>query len=108
MQKKSWEGLVDADRASKVQVVLRVRLLEREGGNKYAWDKVHLLGVVKNESGHEFPQEFIIAHYNAEPGVPDGESTVYLERYNDSDESLWKLLQGSAKTGVSHNSASVQ
>jgi hypothetical protein len=93
---------MDAGRASKVPVVLRVRLIEHEGGNKWDWDKVELVSVLKNESPYQFPATFRIAYYNHEAGVPEGESTVYLERFNDADESLWKLLEGSGKTGVSH------
>jgi hypothetical protein len=102
MQKKSVQGQVDATRAGKVPVVLRVRLLEHEGGNKWDWDKVQLVSVIKNESHYQFPATFRIAYYNHEPGVPEGESTVYLERFNEGEESLWKLLGGSGKTGVSH------
>lgn len=97
------EGRMDSQRASKVAVVLRVRLIEREGGNKYEWDTVRLVSVIKNESKYKFPEQFRIAHDNGEAGVPEGESTIYLERFNATDESLWKLLGGSAATGVSHS-----
>jgi len=102
MQKKSADERVDSQRASKVAVVLRVRLIEHEGGNKYEWDTVHLVSVIKNDSPHKFPEQFRVAHDNGEAGIPEGESTVYLERFNATDESLWKLLGGSAATGVSH------
>jgi len=99
---KSWEKLVDPDRAAKVQVVLRVRLLKREGSDKMGWDKVKLLGVIKNESRFKFAGEFEVAHYSGEPGVPDGESTIYLEPYNKTSPGLWRLLGGSGQSGASH------
>ena len=99
-----WHTLVDVERAARVPVVLRVRLLKREGGDKFGWDEVELIGVIKNDSRFTFPEKFEIAHYSGEPGVPDGESTVYLERYNETSESLWRLLDGSGKQGVSHQS----
>ena len=104
MQNKSWEKLVDPDRAAKVQVVLRVRLLKREGGDKIGWDKVKLLGVIKNESSFKFGEEFEVAYYSGEPGVPDGESTIYLEPYNKTSPGLWRLLGGSGRLGASHQS----
>jgi hypothetical protein len=104
VQENPWRNLVDSKRAEAVAVVLRVRLLQREGGDKIGWDRVRLIGVIKNSSHFTFPSEFEIAHYSGEPGVPDGESTVYLERYNAASESLWRLLGGSGKAGVSHGS----
>jgi hypothetical protein len=99
-----WRNLVDSKRAEAVSVVLRVRLLKREGTDKIGWDRVRLVGVIKNSSHFTFPSEFEIAHYSGEPGVPDGESTVYLEPYNAASESLWRLFGGSGKAGVSHGS----
>ena len=104
VQENPWRNLVDSKRAEAVAVVLRVRLLQREGGDKIGWDRVRLIGVIKNSSHFTFPSEFEIAHYSGEPGVPDGESTVYLERYNAASENLWRLLGGSGKAGVSHGS----
>jgi hypothetical protein len=43
-----------------------------------------------------------VAHLSWEPGIPEGESTIYLERYNPARNDLWKLLNGSGKDGVSH------
>jgi hypothetical protein len=105
VEKNSWQNLVDTERAAKAPVVLRVRLLKREGSDKIGWDKVKLIGVIKNTSHFKFPQEFEIAHYSGEPGIPDGQSTVYLEPYNAKSESLWRLLEGSGTKGVSHQSA---
>lgn len=100
---QSWQKQVDAALAGKVPVVLRVRLIKNEGGDKYGWDRVGLIGVIKNTSKHTFPAEFQLAHYSAEPGVPEGQSTVYLEPYNPDSDDLWKLYQGSGKAGVSHS-----
>jgi len=108
MQNKSWEKLLDPDRAAKVQVVLRVRLLKREGSDKVGWDKVKLVGVIKNESSFKFGQEFEIAHDSGEPGVPDGESTIYLEPYGKASPGLWKLLGGSGRSGASHQSPATE
>ena len=104
MENEAWRKLVDEQRAAKVPVVLRVHLLQHEGGDKWGWDKVKLVGVIKNTSSYHFPGEFQLAHYSAEPGVPDGDSTVYLEQYNPANHDVWKLLDGSGTAGVSHPS----
>jgi hypothetical protein len=104
MQEQPWQNLVDPQRAGKVPVVLRVRLLRQEGSDKFGWDEVKLIGVIKNASSFTFPETFEIAHYSGEPGVPEGECTVYLERYNEASEAVWRLLDGSGRQGVSHQS----
>jgi hypothetical protein len=55
-----------------------------------------------DESDFQFPAKFRIAYYHHGRCVPESESTAYLARFNDSDGSLWKLLEGSGRTGVSH------
>jgi hypothetical protein len=93
----------DAKRVERVPVVIRVRLISGGGGSKYLWPEVELVAVIKNESRHTFPKRFKVAHYSGAPGIPSGVSTLYLQRYNSVDESLWRLLEGSGASGVSHN-----
>src|SRR5262249_7557776 len=99
---QDWTHMVDPDKAKKATAVLRVRYRALKGGNKYAWDEVEVLAVIENRSKYQFPQTMDVAHYDPEPGIPKGESTIYLEPYNNVDPSLWKLLNGAAKEGVSH------
>jgi len=99
------EHQIDAQRAGRVPVVLRVKFEKLLGGQKYAWDAVTVLATLKNESHRSFSGRLEIAHYDWEPGIPSGESTVYLQTYAEGDESRWKLLDGTAKQGVSHASA---
>lgn len=93
---------VDAKRASRVPVILRVKFVKLVGGQKYSWEEVLVQSTLKNQSSQTFSGVMQIAHYDWEPGIPKGESTVYLEPYVEGDESRWKLLGGSAKEGVSH------
>jgi hypothetical protein len=93
---------IDPGKAEKAEVVLRVRLIKYEGCDKYCWPEVEILKVLRNESGLSFEKRHKVAHYSWEPGIPEGESTVYLERYNPERNDLWKLLNGSGKDGVSH------
>mgnify|MGYP003338687060 CR=1 FL=1 len=93
---------MDSKLAEKAEVVLRVRRLSAGEGSKYLWYEVEILKVLKNSSGETFDKKLKIAAYSWKPGVPEGESTVYLERYNKADKGLWKLVGGEAATGVSH------
>jgi hypothetical protein len=102
-KKMDWKDRVDPKKAATVKAVLRVKLIRAEGSDKYGWDLVGLIGVIKNETGFSFPKEFQVAHYSVEPGVPKGESTIYLERYSEADPPEWKLLNGTARDGVSDN-----
>jgi hypothetical protein len=103
VSKDAAANLIDAGRAARVKVVLRVKLVAALGGNKWAWDKIEVLGVLKNETETSFAGSLNIAHYSWEPGIPEGTSTVYLEPYEVGPPTIhWKLLEGSAKEGVSH------
>lgn len=85
------------------RVVLRVQWLrDGEAPSKYAWQEVRVLSVLKNDSEHTFSNVVKIAHYNWTNGIPKAVCTVYLERYNSSSDDLWKLMGGSAATGVSN------
>lgn len=101
MSEQSAVSQMSAETAKRVKVVLRVKLLERRGGDKYGWDIVQVLSVLKNESNHRFEGRLEIAHYSWKTGVPDGESTVYLEPYGDNPDQ-WRLLDGGGEHGVSH------
>jgi hypothetical protein len=100
------EKNVDSAKFAKAPVVLRARRISQGSGSKYLWCKVEILRVLKNESGQQFDKTLEVAYYSWDPGVPDGESTLYLEPYNESPSHPWKLLGGSAAEGVSHSSAS--
>ncbi|HXI82459.1 MAG TPA: hypothetical protein VNL17_00040 [Verrucomicrobiae bacterium] len=95
------DNLVDPKLAQKAEVILRVKLLAQGEADKYAWYEVEILKVLKNESGETFDKRLKVAAYSWRPGVTEGESTVYLERYSTTDKGLWKLIGGEADTGVS-------
>jgi hypothetical protein len=93
---------IDPGKARRSEVALRVKLVRLEGCDKYCWTEVEILKVLQNKSGFSFRNRLAVAHYSWEPGIPEGESTIYLERYNPERIDLWKLLNGSGKEGVSH------
>jgi len=99
---QDWSKFIDSTRAAKVPVVLRVKLISTSGADKYQWDKVEILAVLKNDSKQQFGKSLEVAHYSWEQGIPKGESTIYLEPYSDAADHPWKLLGGSAKMGVTH------
>jgi hypothetical protein len=81
-------------------VVLRVKLIAAEGGDKYHWDRVEPLEVIKNDSPQRFDAPFRVAHYGWKAGIPAGESIIYLEPYGDPAAGLWRLLEGDGAVGV--------
>lgn len=96
---------MDPDRADKASVVLRVRLVKpADAVDKYGWDEVEVLHVLKNTSGQQFAKTLTVAFANTKSGVPAGLSTIYLEPYNAQapHNGHWKLLNGGAPDGVSH------
>ena len=94
--------LVDAARAQRVPLVLRVIALGPGQGDKYAWVRAKVVAVLKNTTGCEPGAELEIAYYSGKPGLPAEECTVYLEPYNDTPNHPWKLLGGSGVLGVSN------
>lgn len=98
------QKLVDEALAEKAEVILRVDCQEEaEVCDKYCWQKVTILKILKNKSGFTFPKRLEVAHYNWERGVPIGISTIYLERYNPYRSDIWRLVSGGATEGVSHS-----
>jgi hypothetical protein len=97
-----WSKVTDPKRVVRVPLVLRVVRLAEGAGDKFAWVPVRVLAVIKNTSGKPIGGDLEVAHYSFKPGVPDGESTLYLEPFNDTPNHPWKLLGGSAEEGVSH------
>ena len=95
------DKLMDETLAAKAEVVLRVKRLSAGEADKYAWYQVEVLQVLKNLSSETFTNTLSVAAYSGKAGVPDGESTIYLERYNETSGKLWKLVGGEASTGVS-------
>jgi len=96
---------VDLKRFAEAPVVLRVRLHKSAGIiEKYGWDEVAILHVLKNTSGQKFDQMLSVAFVNYKRGMPGGVSTIYLEPYNldQPNNGHWKLLKGGAPDGVSH------
>ncbi len=93
---------MDEALANKAVVVLRVKRLSTGEGSKFLWYQVEVLRVLKNESGQSVEKKMKVAAYSFKPGVPEGESTLYLERYGETGSGLWQLVGGEASTGVSH------
>ena len=94
---------IDKALAKDAEVVLRVNCKnEADECEKYCWQEVNIIKVLKNESDYTFPNVIKVAYYNREKGIPIGISTIYLEKYNLSRNNLWKLVGGKAERGVSH------
>ena len=94
---------VDEALAANAPVVLRgKRLSEDSSADKYRWYEVQVLNVYKNETHQTLQAQIRVAALSSRSGVPEGESTLYLEPYSKEREGLWRLVGGEASTGVSH------
>ena len=70
---------------------------------------VHTIKFYKNESDQTF-EDLVIYAFKDQPGIPNEECTVYLQRYDilakklisDHDKGAWILVGGSAVKGVSN------
>ena len=84
---------MDPEKAKGVPVVLRVKLTKAATAiDKYGYDEVTVLAVYKNEPKARFAEPLTIAFRNTGPGVPKGESTVYLVDYHTPPEGkMWRL-----------------
>ena len=94
--------LVNPKLAEKTEVVLRGKRLALGGGSKYIICDVQVSKIFTNRTERSVGQKIQVAAYSVRPGVPPGESTFYLERYNATHTNLWRLVGGEASTGVSH------
>jgi len=85
-------------------LVLRVeRLSVDSSADKYAWYNVRILKALKNGTDAQVPATLRVAAFSWKPGVPNGVSTIYLERYHPDSPLLWRLVGGEAATGVARN-----
>ena len=71
---------IDSERANRVPVVLRARFVRLVGGQKYVFDEISVVAVLKNESHHTFAGSLEVGHYGWEPGVPPGEGRCTWSR----------------------------
>jgi hypothetical protein len=93
---------VDAKLAERSQLIIRcVRVATPRTRRKYAWYRVKVSRVLRNRSD-SVPEEFLdVAALGVKPGIPEGESILYLVPYNPvTGAPPWKLLGGGADEGV--------
>ena len=71
---------IDKDKAAKVPVVLRVKLIKSASVlEKYGTDEVEVIEVLKNDTQAKLAGKIGISVRNVGPFVPKGESTIYCE-----------------------------
>jgi hypothetical protein len=109
---RAGDSQIDTNLAQNAVVVLRVKLnvaLDALPGSPFRIYDVHTIRVLKNDSD-ERVQDLLVRGFKDKPGVPEGESTIYLQRYDpiakklsdDKDHGLWILVGGDATKGVSN------
>ena len=102
--------LVDSDASREVPLVLRVKVVENHGGSKYHWVTVEILAVLKNTTDEQFGRKMDVATLGLGQGIPEGQCTIYLTRYNDANhETGWKLHEtDESKIAYTHHVAEKQ
>ncbi len=90
--------------AARAAVVMRVRLIEYQGGSKWHFSTVQPLRIIKNTTGRTIsgPQSVGALFWGGDP--PQGQSTLYLNPYGQG----WALVDGNASAGVSHAQSQVK
>lgn len=102
---------VDEKLTQNAVAVLRVELIfaDKKGPGDFVDYFVHTIREFKNEA-HKPIGDIIVLAYKGRPGVPKGECTIYLQRYdflkkefsNNANIGQWILVGGDATNGVSH------
>lgn len=91
--------------------VLRVHKFHEWLLPKYPFHRytVHVHEIFKNESRDNLMHDFDIHCFKDMSGIPEGECTVYISRYDVANKrfdkekgTIWMLVGGSATNGVSH------
>lgn len=95
--------LIAAVSAPKAELVVQAKRLSFGGADKYALFRVQVLQVFKKPEGAKLLNKLSVSAYSWKDGVPEGVSTLYLERHNKTSSETWRLVGGEASTGVSHN-----
>ena len=109
------EKLYDDALAKKAVAVLRVKLnmaYDLAHQDKYPLTRyqIHVIHIFKNDSNLPIG-DCAVDGFKGRPGVPPGESTIYVERYyvipgkvwaGGTNGTIWMLVGGDATNGVSH------
>jgi len=109
---RAADNLVDEDLAKNAVVVLRVKKFgtytyPKFPNHPFTCYDVRVLRVFKNESNRRWA-DFGVQAFKEKEGVPSGECTIYLERYDlknkvfNKTNGFWVLVGGDATNGVSH------
>jgi hypothetical protein len=108
------DKLFDENLATNAVAVLRVRKIQSwqlPMQNKYPFTRYIVNGyeVFKNESNENLHQSFSVHAFTGQDGVPSGECTIYIARYDVTNSrfdktngTIWMLVGGNATNGVSH------
>jgi hypothetical protein len=106
------DKLFDDELAKNAVAVLRVHSFATltTPSNTFTWYHVRVYQVFKNESDENLMHDFPVGALRGRDGVPSGDCTIYLERYDVPNHVFiksktygsWVLVGGDATNGVSH------
>jgi hypothetical protein len=108
---RAGEKLFDENLAKDAVAVIRVHKFAEWPVPKYPLTQyhVHVYEVFKNESKENLNKSMWVDGFKEQDGVPAGECTLYLTRYDvangrfdKTNGTVWMLVGGNATNGVSH------
>lgn len=91
---------IDSLKSSKAEVVIKARLLNFEGGDKYHYSNIHIHEILLNKTNYNLGDHIRIAHYNWNQGIPNNKDCIiYIVPWplgsstlNEKEE--WMLIEG--------------
>lgn len=97
---------IDSAKKHQSKAIVKARVLQEEGGSKYVWTRVQIMGVLCNKTNYIFPAALRIAHYSWKGSIHENKIVIlYLSPYPFGSEKLnsnneWMLLDGDAERNV--------
>lgn len=91
---------MDTIKKNKAKAVIKAKALNTGVGDKYLYQKIEVLEVIKNNTNFIFKDTLTVAHYSWKLGVPlEKECIIYLTPWPYGSETLneekqWMLLDG--------------
>lgn len=101
MQKQ--ELPIDSQKSKAAQAIIRAVLIQEGTGDKYIWDTVQVLEVLKNDLNFNFPKKLAVARYSWDAGFKcTGEFILYLTPYplgaqELNEDKAWMRLGGKSE-----------
>ncbi|MBS1644232.1 MAG: hypothetical protein JST36_04275 [Bacteroidetes bacterium] len=94
---------IDAKKSEAAKAIIRAVLIHKGTGDKYIWDTVQVIAVLKNDLNFKFPEKLAVARYSWDEGFKcPGEFVLYLNPYplgaqELNEDNAWMRLGGKSE-----------